>query len=214
MRITITQDFDSAAEAAEFLARVTGGIIIDQVANEIVEPGTIAAAAAAKKERRPRADAGKKREPYGPRAQNAEGAPTGTQPQAQTGAPVPAVSGGDVPNEAAASSAPKSSASEKANAEVSTSGSGRTPGGPDATPAAEYFPATLDGARKAMKALDQTKGKGMDACIAALKATGVLRISDLKAEQYAGFIKEVLSQASSEGVKAAIEWAKTAQKSK
>lgn len=202
MRITITQDFDSAAEAAEFLARVTGGIIIDQIANEVVEPGTIAAAAAAKKERKPRADAGKKREPYGPRA-------TPTEPATASH------SGSTVGENATAPTAgsTNSSAPQPSTATV-TAASSKEGVGQGAVAAAEDFPATLDGARKAMKALDQTKGKGMDACIAALKATGVLRISDLKAEQYAGFIKEVLSQASPDGVKAAIEWAKTAQKTK
>lgn len=47
---------------------------------------------------------------------------------------------------------------------------------------------TLDDARAAMKALSDTPGCGMDACIGTLREFGCMRISELGAEHYASFI--------------------------
>jgi hypothetical protein len=52
--------------------------------------------------------------------------------------------------------------------------------------------AEYDGVRAAMKNLNDAKG--MDACIASLKAHGVNRISDLSKEKIAGFIEYVREQ--------------------
>jgi hypothetical protein len=123
MRITISQDFDSAEAAADFLARVGNPLVTINV-----EPGKVAASVPEVKTRKPRADAGKPREPYGPRDKNAEGAPGGTQPPAQAEALAPAGSGGGtlIKAEAAAPSAPVSSApAEPASASQAPSGSRR-----------------------------------------------------------------------------------------
>lgn len=71
MKITITQDFESAAEAAAFLARVTAPVSSEQqAAIPHYSPGNESAAtpAAVTSGRKPRSDRGQKREPYGPRS--------------------------------------------------------------------------------------------------------------------------------------------------
>ena len=194
MKITVTTEFDSVPAAAAFLARIAGEEkIIDAV---IVEPTKTVAE---KPARKPRADAGQKREPYGPRA-TTTGEPAASEPgvvgQASAAPQQPAAPA--TPTPSSAPQEPKSAADGQSV--------------PPAA-AAEDFPATLDGARKAMAALNKTKNKGMDACIAALKASGVNRISDLPKEKYADFIKSVIDQASKEGIAEAIaEYAAKAPK--
>lgn len=192
MRITITKDFDTLAEAAAFLSHVSGANHVDIVT---AMPGAQEAVEAANKTRKPRADAGKKREPYGPRATTTEVA--GTTASSTTAGGTPAV-------QAAAGAGGATSVVSEGSPASSTAAAASTNAAP-VTPldANVDFPATLEGARKAMAALNATAGRGMDACIQALKAAGVNRISDLPKEQYADFIKSVLVQSSKEGIEVA-----------
>lgn len=228
MKITIIEEFDTPSQAAEFIARVTGGIVIDTVANEVVDPATITKTT---KERKPRADAGQPRGAYKPRDKEANAASAGAQSGGATPQAAPSAGSAPAPTAALAAAASTTTggpaASEpgvgdKASASVSQPAAPATPTkssapqeptsaavGQSSPPAAaaEDFPATLDGARAAMKALDQTANKGMDACIAALKAHGVNRITDLDTAKYPEFIKFVLGQSSAEGIAKAKVWA-------
>lgn len=192
MKITIVSEFSTPVEAAAFLARVVrdGSAPAAEVSDNPTS-APVPQATTDKPARKPRADAGQKREPYGPRTTEAKageaGAPSGT-PSTATSGQEPAASAA-APT--AASPAAASPAKSSAPAQGQSSGTAGTP-----TSAAEDFPATLEGARKAMAALNATTGRGMDACIQALKAAGVNRISDLPKEKYADFIKDVLVQSS------------------
>jgi hypothetical protein len=53
---------------------------------------------------------------------------------------------------------------------------------------------TLDAVRETMGKMHRIPGLGMEACIASLKAFGVLRISDLPKEKYAAFDAHLRSQ--------------------
>ncbi len=182
MKITITQDFDSAEAAAAFIAKVTGQPAEPVVTAAAGEGATVSPSPAAPvaSGRKPRSDAGKKREPYGPRTT------TGEPPASEPG--TVAVDSAAVATPAAKAPPPISSAP------TPPVQPGSTPGAESAAEEPE-FPATLDGARAALKKLNDVPGKGMDACIAALKAHGVNRISDpALQEKYAEFIKYVLGQ--------------------
>lgn len=199
MKITIVSEFDSVPAAAAFLARVAGE-------EKVVEGEVLETKDTKDTTRKPRSDAGKARGPNARTTGSTEANPAGAG--AQTGNPggAPASSaaapaGEASPVTAAASTPPQGAASTaSSNAAPSSSASAAqsasAPNKPaDPAPSAtEEFPATLDGARKAMKKLNDTPSKGMDACIAALKAHGVNRISDLPKEKYADFIKYVLDQ--------------------
>jgi hypothetical protein len=52
----------------------------------------------------------------------------------------------------------------------------------------------LDAVRETLGRLHAVPGKGMTACMAALRAFDVTRISDLPKEKYADFSKYVLAQ--------------------
>ena len=209
MRITITQDFDDAAAAAAFLAKVTGQPAAPSVtpagggeSSVGTPPAVPVSPIGDKPARKKRADAGQPREPYGPRTTTGEPAEKVQQDGTDKA----------VASAPAQSALPVSPTTSSAPAKSPAEGDKPQPSGVPTAPVAEEFPATLEGARKAMKALDGTKGKGMEACIAALKAHGVNRISDLKAEQFAPFIKDVLVDSSAEGIETARKWAGQAAK--
>jgi hypothetical protein len=177
MKVTITQDFDSVEDAADFLARVLGTAAQqpEQVIN-IVPPATFtaeavaahtAAVTAGAKVRKPRADAGKPRGPHKDK-DAAPAAPAAQAQEAQRAEPVPP---------------PAPATPPQAPAKVDAA--------PPVSPTAGV---TLEDARAEMKRLNDTKGKGMDACIATLKAFGVNRISDLPKEKIGDFIKDVQAQ--------------------
>lgn len=179
MRITITHDFSTAEEAAQFLARVCDPVI---TINHLAGKPTFTETSSEKPARKPRSDAGKPRGPYKPR-ETSTGEPAASEP-GYTGEGIPARTPPAAPATPTTSSAPAPAAASSA------------PTSTQAMPVAEEFPATLDGARAAMKKLNDTPGLGMDACIASLKAHGVNRISDLPQEKFAEFIKYVLAQVS------------------
>ena len=185
MKITITHDFSTVEEAAQFLARVGNqAIVINQLSETPIPTSEVIAAFEANrteveqqqpKTRKPRSDAGKPRGAYKPRE-------TTTGEPASDGGGQKAVTPASQPATPTTSSAPAPATALPTVGENATA------------PAAEEFPATLDGARAAMKKLNDAPGLGMDACIASLKAHGVNRISDLPKEKFAEFIKYVLAQ--------------------
>ena len=187
MKITITQDFETVEEAAEFLARVGSPLKgVDALAPQAKD-----APATEKPARKPRSDAGKPREPYGPRTQEANagagGAPSDTSAPA-TPAPKAA--------SAAAPAAPVPAAASNPN--VAPAAPVQPPpndpaAAKKAAPKVEDFPLTLDGARAAMKLLNDAPGKGTEACILALREFGVNRISEVKPEEYKKFILHILA---------------------
>ena len=204
-KATLTLEFDKLADLREATARLAGAandakVILTQpqpnprdaeiaTMAEITEAFNANREETEKRARKPRADRGQKREPYGPRTTT-------------TGEPAaPSVTAEQAGAAATASAAPATPTTSSAPQEPKSAAEGQHE--PPAAAAEESeFPATLDGARAAMAALNATAGKGMDACIGTLKVFGVNRISDLPAEKYGHFINDVLSQSSPEGLTA------------
>lgn len=186
MKITIElNNTKEAQDAYAFLGRALGAIT-ETVVEDVSRLEGVELNMPPSKTRKPRADAGQKREPYGPRTPTT-GEPVALEPgqgSASTPTPQPVA-----PAAPTISSAPQTS---QGGAPLTAPTGGTATGG--AAPAVAEFPATLEGARAVMKKLNDTKGKGMDACIAALKAHGVNRISDLPKEKFGEFVKYVLSQ--------------------
>lgn len=121
--------------------------------------------------RKPRADAGK---PRGPHKANNDGA--------QAPAPQGQAAGEQQPGSSPDTVSPNSAAPQA----MVTS----TPGGQTLPPAAAADPSklTIDDVRAAIARISGTKGLGMQGCMDILKEFNVLRVTDLKQEQYAKFI--------------------------
>lgn len=174
MKITITREFTTADEAMEFLARVQGPSPAPAQPPITVNlmPSTAAEAPqppAAKKPRKPRADAGQPRGEYRHRTTGGAGSPP-------AGATSPAP---QEPEPSTPSAAPaKSPALEPSQAAQA--------------PAAADL--TLADLRETLGKLNSVAGKGMESCIAALQKFGVLRVSDLPKEKYAEFNEYVRGQ--------------------
>lgn len=182
MKIVITEEFDNLIAASEFLVRAYGQHPIAltpppsaPIGNQQSKPE--------KPARKPRSDAGKPRGEYKPRA-TTTGEPAASEPgvQGQDSAVAPLPAAPATPTQSSAP-APTGSDEKSVTRDV-----------PAAEGSNPNFPATLEGARAAMKRLNDAPGKGMDACIGALKAHGVNRISDLPKEKYAAFIEYVVGQ--------------------
>jgi hypothetical protein len=175
MKITITQEFSTAEEAVAFIARAGGAVCLDPArdAEPEEQQGPLPAA---KKPRKPRSDAGQARGEY--RHRTTMGEPAALEPGAVRGS-------ASTPTPPAAPATPPASAAPAKSAAV------EPPQAPQAPEAADL---TLDAVRETLGRLHAVPGKGMTACMAALKAFGVLRISDLPKEKYAEFSKHVLAQ--------------------
>ena len=128
------------------------------------------AGAAMPRQRKPRADAGKPRGPYKSTGVVAEGASPNTASPAE----------------------PASAATAPTNSEAPVASPTATPTTASAAPVASEpgKELTIDDARAALKRISDTKGLGMEACMTHLQEFGVTRISDLKAPDYALFVKQ------------------------
>lgn len=200
MKTIITIECPSPEAAAALFARFMGAA---EQATLDVQPIPLATAlpltpppAAEKPARKPRSDKGQQREPYGPRTTEAKPGAAGAQVSDHGGAPAGSPSA--APGAASTTNDSAQAPAPQGNAAGTQQGSS-----PAAVSTDPDFPATLEGARKAMAALNATSGKGMDACIGQLKGHGVNRISDLPKEKYAAFIEAVLAECSKEGIEAA-----------
>ena len=178
--IQIQLMFKTAEEAIVALAKLSDGKAAAIVAAKPVEiqvPGhkAVIAPLVEKKERKPRSDKDKKREPYGPREANANSAPAGATVDAGSPAAVqePArdePAGNPVPDASSAGAQPVNSTS--------------TPAAAVAGPAPVY-PTEAD-AQKAMEAL--FAAKQLPGAMAVLSGFKVNRVRDLKPEQRKDFI--------------------------
>lgn len=168
MKVTISQEFVSVEEAAHWLESVMGG---GRTINVLVPPPVVDVKDLDVKIRKPRSDAGKVRGPYKLNGEPATSEPTKLADSAAIKVAVPATP----PTPAAqASTVPASSAKT-----------------PHAAPSAPTAAApTPEDARAALKRMADTEGFGTPACIAHLKEFKVNRLSELKPESYALFIKQ------------------------
>lgn len=188
MKVTVTKEFGSPEEAAAWLRIFSGAsvdprLILDPASSAICpitqalpqgpEPEQV------KKPRKPRNDAGKPRGPY--KTSNNAGE---NQAEAQAGssgaaAPVPVPVGVDSPvSPAPAPAAPVADKAESPSV---------------ATPAAAA-PLTEADARAALKRINETPGLGMEAVMTHLRDFGVNRVTLLKPEQYADFVKRAVEK--------------------
>lgn len=186
-RAAETGEVVDAEIVKEPAAPAQGGAPLSEPTGGAATGGAPAAAPeqpATKKPRKPRSDAGQPRGPYGPRTQEANaagaGAPTDTPSTPNAGgeptgsAPVPSAA-------PAAAASPETAAPAPAPQQASAAANvAPTPG---AAP-------TLDDARAALGRINKTPGLGMPACMTHLQDFGVNRISAVKPEDYARFIKE------------------------
>lgn len=182
MKITISQDFNSVEAAEEFLARRFGQPFSSAVApvkNPPVEASQAAQAPVAaaplipNRARKPRSDAGQARGPYKPRDSVSAPVP----PEAEPGAP-----SAPVGMAVTAPTAPPAAASAAA---------------PQAGSPGEASDLTVEALRETLGRLQKTPGKGVEACLAAIKQFGVTRISDLPKERYAefdGYVRSLLQE--------------------
>jgi hypothetical protein len=175
MKITITQDFDTVEDAAAFIARLTGGaqqikVVIPEVS--LAQPAGLPESTLAaeflpeKKSRKRRNDAGRPRAPY----KKAWNAPE-TNADGSGGSPAGDAQAAPTAQPATGASAPVPSATAEAPEKL-----------------------TIDVLRALMATLSAVKGKGMEACLAALKTFGVTRISDLPQDKYVDFAAHVREQ--------------------
>lgn len=183
MKITIEiSNEEDARRALGFLSRLATDVSDEAAVSGVAAPQASQAAVpeineAPKPLRKPRADAGKKREPYGPRnpdagaGASASSTPTGGASAAQGGAAA-----------AGATSAAEGSAATS------------TAAAPAPVTAAGDFPLTAEGAKAALIALSKAPGKGTEACLKALAHVSVPRLSELKPEHYAPFIAHIKEQ--------------------
>ncbi len=187
MKITIAREFDTPEAAYAFLASVAGlsaEPVVTAAAGEEVTAPSSPTAPSEKPARKPRSDAGQPRGAYKRR-----GTTTGESPASEpdTTAAVDSATVATVRGEGSPSNSP-------APAEAVSAPQAPAASATVAEPAAGEFPATADGARAALQALNQVPGKGMDACLATLRNFGVQRLSDLKQGDYAKFIERVVEQ--------------------
>lgn len=197
MKITFEIENEKDAQAAHsFLGRALGATERTVISVQPSAQTTDTQDKTEKPGRKPRSDAGKPREPYGPRTPTT-GEPVASEPG------VPGSASAPTPQPAAPATPTQPSApADPASAPQATSGSATV-----AEPAAEdqQFPRTEEGVRLAMQCLNKTKGQGTEACWAALKAHGVVRITELPKEKFDEFIKYVLAKSSKEGIAEALK---------
>lgn len=180
MRSEITIFCDNEDELREFVQRVLSEPRSDVVvhipvtlesAPRVTTTDSTAPAAPVKKERKPRADAGQKRGPYKTTGGAAEGASAG---------------------EAASPADPSSAAATPTSPAAPEQTVQATPAPAQSAAPAAAEPGkepTLDDVRAALKRVSDTKDLGMPACMGQLAKFHVLRVSEVKKEQYAEFIK-------------------------
>lgn len=161
MSVKVTFEFANAEEAIVALGKIIGAPTTAAV------PPAAPQQLAEKPARKPRADKGQPRDPYGPRNPEANaagaGAPVGAQPQGAPAQSTPA----QAPTAAPAAAAPQAT--------------------PPAAPAAAA--PTDNEVQAAVEKL--FNAKGFDDCLALLSRFGVKRGKDLPGDQRANFIRRV-----------------------
>lgn len=168
MKITITKEFETAEDAYAFLERLATPLVHYSTVND---PMSFAPSTPATPERA-LAAAGAVVEKKLRKGRSDAGKVRG-----------PYKTAGGAPDVTPLTAAPPSAAPVAPPAPTPLTGEGE--------PAVGSDPAlTLDDARAALKRINDTKGLGTPVCIGHLHTFGVNRISDLKQEHYADFIRQ------------------------
>lgn len=186
MTIKITLEFATADLAIVALAKLEAPLN-KKAATALPKAASEEAPATTPSGRKGRADKGKPRGSYSERWAGKNGtdaAPDAGVASASVSAPA-AQATASVPTESEAPAAPEVAMADKAN--TTTAAQGAVPVASDPPPSAEQ-------AQKAMEAL--FAAKGLEVCLDTLKAFGVKRVGELKADDRAAFIartKEALA---------------------
>lgn len=178
MKITIEKEFTSAGEAAAWLQRIAGSPVINVVVPPTAfEKAGVAVGAQvsdyAKPPRKPRSDAGQKRGPHGAKINGEASLAPKTVDGSTTTSTI---------------ASPPKPAAPPAVAQAQEVKRAESPAAAAALARGITVTQLPETPKDALRRLNAVKGKGMDACIDALKSFGVTRVSDLPAEKNAEFI--------------------------